>query len=48
MDTVADSNWNPRRHAFLNSVLEQLLEARFEIETLRKRVDSAETEVSRS
>ncbi|SJL05783.1 uncharacterized protein ARMOST_09119 [Armillaria ostoyae] len=44
MATVADSNWNPRRNAFLNSVLEQLLEARFEIETLRKRVDSAETE----
>ncbi|KAK0245851.1 hypothetical protein EDD85DRAFT_802352 [Armillaria nabsnona] len=44
MATVADSKWNPRRHAFLNSVLEQLLEARFEIETLRKRVDSAETE----
>ncbi|PBK77198.1 hypothetical protein ARMSODRAFT_949099 [Armillaria solidipes] len=44
MATVADSNWNPRRNAFLNSVLEQLLESRFEIETLRKRVDSAETE----
>ncbi|KAK0506073.1 hypothetical protein EDD18DRAFT_16194 [Armillaria luteobubalina] len=44
MATVADPNWNPSRDAFLNSVLEQLLGARREIETFRKRVDSAETE----
>ncbi|KAK0465186.1 uncharacterized protein EV420DRAFT_944885 [Desarmillaria tabescens] len=44
MNTVADSDWNARRNAFLNSVLEQLLEARFEIEVLKKRVEKERAE----
>ncbi|KAG7450390.1 uncharacterized protein BT62DRAFT_509494 [Guyanagaster necrorhizus] len=44
MAAASDSDWNARRNAFLNSVLEQLLEARLEIDTLGKRVISAEKE----